>query len=277
VDPAKGAAAQLEKAVAGGSIAVNARGPKGEPVARVSVSLEIEGESASRRQELDLAGRARFEGVPAGRHSIGLDFSEWASAVISNGWEGVNIAPASIVLVKDGEETSVDLGFLEGTSRVEVSVVDGAGNPSAGVTVRLFGPCLREGRTGQDGRSPFEEVPAGEWSARAGDGFSGWVRPAWRLGDRETRSLRLVLGKGVIRGRVSKGPGAVGVSGIIVNASGPAWDMTTTRPDGSFVFEGAAPGRYTIEAVVKKGEARTAEVDVPPVGDAPDLEIRLEP
>ena len=142
--------------------------------------------------------------------------------------------------------------------------------------MRLIGVCLRQGRTGSDGRVVFDEVPAGEWSARAGE-RSRWMGEVWNLRDLETRSLRLVLGEGTIRGRVSRGPDGAGVSGIAVSASGPARDMTRTGPDGSFSFEHAAPGLYTIQAVLEEGDTRTVEAQVPAAGDAPPVEIRLEP
>jgi RNA polymerase sigma-70 factor (ECF subfamily) len=275
VDPARGAVLELEKRGPGGSIDVSARGPGGEPVARVSVTLEVEGEAAIRRVELDAGGRARFEGVPAGMHTVALDIAEWTSRILAERWEGLNLAPAHPVVIEDGGEASVELGFLRGTARVEALVVDGAGNPRAGVEVALSGVCPRQARTGSDGRAVFEEVPAGKWSARAGD--SRWRSEAWSLGDLEARSVRLVLGDGAIRGRVSRGPDGAGAAGVLVSALGPASNMTMTGPDGSFAFEAAAPGRYTIHAASSEGEVPAVEAEVPLAGDAPAVEIRLEP
>ena len=75
-------------------------------------------------------------------------------------------------------------------------------------------------------------------------------------------TARSLSNTGVIRGRVVDAQTEVGVARAEVQAVAAAINVTTrTRTDacGAYAFEGLAPGRYEVSAVVQRGGASARE------------------
>jgi hypothetical protein len=74
----------------------------------------------------------------------------------------------------------------------------------------------------------------------------------------------------VIRGRLRR-EGAVAEGGVAITGPGERTASAPAAPDGGFEVRRAAPGLYRLEA---QG-APPIELEVPPAGDPPPVEIRL--
>jgi carboxypeptidase family protein len=167
--------------------------------------------------------------------------------------------------------------------RLAVVVVDAAGAPVAGASVRAEGarravaspihePPFGEGTTGADGTCDL--VLSRRARTRVVVEKEGFARGEASV---EGPRARVVLGpSGRVRGRVVEDGSGAPVPGAVVRAGRDtaASSETRTTEDGTFVLRGLRPGRRRLEALTDLHQPATADVEVAAGGEAL-VEIRL--
>jgi hypothetical protein len=218
----------------------------------------------------------RFEGVPPGRNFVDADFGFGLLRSWKKELGGYPFRNRRTFELKEGEEASVELGFILGNSSVTVRAREGE-RPLPGLKIRLvqagppdldvWNPQLS---TGPDGAVTFARLRPGLYRVSVSEEDCRWTFPPWEVGEAESVERTIALGRAVIRGRLKR-EGAVAEGGVGITGPGERIAIAQAAPDGGFEIPRAAPGLYRLEV---QG-APPIELEVPPAGDPPPVEIRL--
>ncbi len=268
--------ASLRRVQSPGAVSVVIRGPAGDAVAGVRVLLRRPDDAAGRAVQSDGDGRVRFDGVSPGRHIVDADFSLGLLRRWKKELGGYPFRNRRTFELKEGEDASVELGFILGSSSMTVRAREGE-RPLPGLKVRLvqagppdFDVWNPQLSTGPDGAVTFARLRPGLYRVSVSEDDCRWTFPPWEVREAESVDRTIALGRAVIRGRLKRG-GAVAEGGVAITGPGERIAIAQADRDGGFEIPRAAPGRYRLEA---QG-APPIEVEVPPAGDPPPVEIHL--
>lgn len=247
----------------------------GNPIQGAKV--EVTGKGFKQQKQTDADGKVSFEKVPPGSYTYKvLKADEYGEAS-----GGLN------PIVEDGQET-LNVGVPPTDGRVEGTVLDDAGAPVVGATVKLDGK-RRSGTqeawsanatTDGNGKYAIAGVPPGTFVAkvdptdtRGGDSTEVTVRPNVA----STGDLELKRNDGALGGTVTDDAG-VAVSGaqvVLKDASGKQIDSTVTNEEGLYEFADIRPGEYLVEVVgtEKYGSASESAQVEPAAKGSRDLRV----
>jgi RNA polymerase sigma-70 factor (ECF subfamily) len=265
-----------------GTVVVEVLGGDGKPAVGQRVNLDISGRDTDLVATIDVSGRCRFEGVPAGDHTAVLEIQDWIKRMLAGGVTSDNTALTEQVDVKAGAEVLLRLGVLSPAAPITVEVVGVDGSPREGVQVHIYGPLLQDTTSDSDGRVTFEALPAGEYSVHVRDGdddSTDWtVDGHVAIATGVPGHVRVVVGDRRIQGRVvldgSKDPirGAM----LFVSDAHDRSLMVWTDRDGRFSLGGALAGDVKISIAAGKGLiTEVVHVDVRAGSDPDALTVRM--
>ena len=229
-----------------GDVRVRVLRPDGTPVSGAAVRLNRGGFPADALEGLsDGAGEVLLSGVSEG------SFGVWAEEA------GTGLTGRVSGIAQRGVATPVDL-IIRGAGTVTGTFLAADGlTPVVNAAVDLAAGGIRAyGATDSAGRFQLDAVPVGRFSLTALDPLTG--RKGRASGEvllqGELVDVTLIPSpRGSVSGWVTEADGATLVPGARVNLStgGPdaAYLQSTTRADGSFVFEAVPVGRFNLWAV----------------------------
>ena len=221
----------------------------GKPIQGATV--EVTGKGFKQQKQTNANGEVSIENVPPGRYAykvLAADEYGQASGDLNS-------------IVEDSRE-ALNVGVPPTDGRVEGTVLDDAGAPVVGATVKLDGN-RRSGNkevwsatatTDDNGKYAIPGVPPGTFTAkvdatdtRGGDSTEVTVRPnAASTGD-----LELKRNDGSLGGQVTDDTGTAvsGAKVVLKDAAGKEIGSTDTNDDGVYEFAGIRPGEYLVEVV----------------------------
>lgn len=221
----------------------------GKPIQGAKV--EVTGKGFKQQKQTGANGEVRIENVPPGRYAYKV------LAADEYGQASGDLNP----IVEDSRE-ALNVGVPPTDGRVEGTVLDDAGVPVVGATVKLDGN-RRSGNkevwsatatTDDNGKYAIPGVPPGTFTAkvdatdtRGGDSTEVTVRPnAASTGD-----LELKRNDGSLGGQVTDDTGTAvsGAKVVLKDAAGKEIGSTDTNDDGVYEFAGIRPGEYLVEVV----------------------------
>jgi protocatechuate 3,4-dioxygenase beta subunit len=280
---------------AGGTVVVRVLLEDGSPDPGKMVILQRNVPYEQKIAMADPRGEARFEKVPPGGWMVmRMD----AQAMQKKGFSAADME-MRIAEVSDGEETVVEIRPSRGAS-IRGRVTRG-GRPVSGAMVFLTGQGeaqeaisgMKFGTTAEDGTYSLDRVPPGEHTIAVSrpNNFVPVFSEKVVVGDRDvTKNLAMPPGgaAGTVTDERGSPLGGVQVlavpsdradfrSGSMNDAMHAFGGMTTSASDGSFRFEGLAPGGYVLR-VWREGmaPAYSDPFSMPELGDGPhDLSVRV--
>ncbi|SNV53378.1 Serine-aspartate repeat-containing protein D precursor [Corynebacterium imitans] len=221
----------------------------GKPIQGAKV--EVTGKGFKQQKQTDAKGDVSIENVPPGRYAYKV------LAADEYGQASGDLNP----IVEDSRE-ALNVGVPPTDGRVEGTVLDDAGAPVVGATVKLDGN-RRSGNkevwsatatTDDNGKYAIPGVPPGTFTAkvdatdtRGGDSTEVTVRPnAASTGD-----LELNRNDGSLGGKVTDDTGAAvsGAQVVLKDAAGKQIGSAETNDDGVYEFADLRPGEYLVEVV----------------------------
>ena len=257
-----------------GTVLVTVQRPGGALLTNAAVELRRATFPAEVLQGLtDPQGRVRFVNVSEG--AFGVEVAE-AVTGLSGRANGVVSAPGET----NALVTIVASGRVTGTFRT----ADGQQTiPFAQVT--LGGAVQAYATTDVDGRFELNAIPIGSFSIEAFDPLTGRRgRASGQLTtEGETVDLTVLqLPRGTVFGFVVAADGGTRIGGATITLRGGGFVSTeltaTTRPDGSFRFEGTSAGAFTLKATdPATGAVGQASDSLEFEGEAVDVTVALEP
>ena len=257
-----------------GTVLVTVQKPGGELVPDAIVEVRratFPGEVLQGRT--DAQGRVRFVNVSEG------PFGVLATQSIT-GLNGRTNGTAT----RDGETTAVVTiiasGRVTGTFRTATGVQT---IPFAQVT--LAGPAVAYATTDGSGRFEMTAIPVGDFTIEAFDPLTGRRGRATGRLSAEGQAVDvtvLQLPRGTVEGFVVGADGGTRIPAASVQLIGGSFVQTaliaTTRPDGSFRFEGVPAGTFTLKTEDPVSGARgEATGTLTSEGETADVTIVLEP
>ena len=267
---------RLETAHDTGVLEVLVSDPDGGPVPGIRVHLNTSTQLVPLVAATDASGVARFTAVASGLQV--LSFTEdWVRRSIDARWATEKHAELMTwAELGVGETRRLDLGYPRAGGVIACEVVDLAGQPLPGISVRLYGPMMREGKTDALGRIRFEGLVAGGYRSTV-RGEQDWIDTVPReLGNGAHLEVRRLIGNRSISGLVrSAGEGHPVVSGAHVSVTGDSLTGSPTRADGSFAIPEAVAGHYQVEVSADGFANARVEVDVSAEADAAVPEILM--
>ena len=247
----------------------------GKPIQGAKV--EVSGKGFKQQKQTNAKGEVSIENVPPGRYAYKV------LAAAEYGEASGDLNP----IVEDGQE-ELNVNVAPTNGRVEGTVLDDAGVPVVGATVKLDGnrrsgnkePWSATATTDDNGKYAIDGVPPGTFTAkvdatdtRGGDSTEVTVRPnAASTGD-----LELNRNDGALGGKVTDDAGTAvsGAQVVLKDAAGKQIGSTDTNNDGVYEFADLRPGEYIVEVVgtEKYGAAsETAQVE-PAAKGSRDLRV----
>ncbi len=237
----------------------------GNPIQGAKV--EVSGKGFKQQKQTDAKGEVSIENVPPGRYAYKV------LAAAEYGEASGDLNP----IVEDGQE-ELNVNVAPTNGRVEGTVLDDAGVPVVGATVKLDGN-RRSGNkelwsatatTGDNGKYAIDGVPPGTFTVkvdptdtRGGDSTEVTVRPnAASTGD-----LELNRNDGALGGTVTDDAGTAvsGAKVVLKDAAGKHIGSTDTNDDGVYEFANLRPGEYIVEVVgTEKYGAKSENAQVEP-------------
>jgi len=222
----------------------------------------VETWSGGQVARVDASGSFALEGLPDGRHWIGVEAPS-AGMVMNRIWEGR-------IEIKDGAQQVLHLDVAVAGARIKVQ--DPKGNPLPGLQVELQGQMATQGRrqglvkahaiTDATGAAVFQTVPEGRYRVRnAGGRNASWVFPRTNINVFGSRTAATVGIRAIpvieIGGQVEYDLSGLDDAGKkIANANKPTWLVfedsghhiwgPVRRRGDNYMFEipGVAPGTY---------------------------------
>jgi len=276
----------------------------GAPIRKAQVALRATQQNTVYQAWTDAAGRFRIENAAPGEYWM------WTGA---QGYESMShraTSPAQRVTVKDGE-TVRDLAIrLVPLGRITGKVVDEAGDPVAGVSVRAMRNRYVRGmktletreRVTTDERGEFRlfDLDPGVWYLRAvknlpfpkvtgrvhstvieEDYVPASTGPIEVAPGAEVQEAGLRLRKVPVyhfRGRVMDARTGAGVGGARVHALDDGWSVQV-KEDGSFDIRAMTPGTYRMAAELNRDGQMVSAAQTVVVSDrdVDGVVFRLEP
>lgn len=258
-----------------GSVAVQVQRPGGAPVTGSPVVLQRGTFPSEKLQGVtDAQGRVRFVNVSEGPFSI--EATEAGTGLTGR---------ASGRVVRDAEIASLVTITASGRVTGTFLTADGLrAIPFAQVSLSAGG-VQAYATTDTAGRFELTAIPVGTFSVEAFDPASNRRGRASGQLVSEGQAVDvtvLQLPRGTVAGFVVNADGTTRVAGatvkLLTGGFVPTELLATTRPDGSFRFEGIPQGAFTLEAEDTvsgaKGQARGA---IATEGEEVDLNVVLEP
>lgn len=237
----------------------------GKPIQGAKV--EVTGKGFKQQKQTDAKGEVSIENVPPGRYTYKV------LAAAEYGEASGDLNP----IVEDGQE-ELNVNVAPTNGRVEGTVLDDAGVPVVGATVKLDGnrrsgnkePWSATATTDDNGKYAIDGVPPGTFTAkvdatdtRGGDSTEVTVRPnAASTGD-----LELNRNDGALGGKVTDDAGTAvsGAQVVLKDAAGKQIGSTDTNDDGVYEFADLRPGEYIVEVVgTEKYGAKSESAQVEP-------------
>jgi hypothetical protein len=218
-------------------------------VAGVQLNLVDLGGMPVAQRFTDGTGGYLFEGVAPGSYSVQMVVPPHYTTL-------VNQKPATVTAKN---VTAVNFQLAGATGAVDVQVTGPLGVGVAGVQLKLVGPngFMEQNSTGDNGGYLFNEVAPGSYSVQI------VVPPQYSTNVNEkpvtvtaknvsTVDFQLVDANGAVGGRVtdSKGEGVKDVRLNLVDLNGAPLTQKFTDGTGEYLFEGVAPGNYSVQIVV---------------------------
>ncbi|MFB9278048.1 carboxypeptidase regulatory-like domain-containing protein [Cohnella cellulosilytica] len=221
----------------------------------------------------DSAGRFRFDNLQVGSYVLTGSFADYTLDTA-----GVTVRPE--------QESEVLLTLTPNPAAVSGRVVDPAGSPLAGASVRLIDPGETPravGQTDAEGRFAVGGLPVGVLIAVVSAPGYSTVTVSLRLSPGlmvEGLLFTLQPNPGGITGTIRDADTGEAIAGAAVearqsDASGVAIAVVATSPSGNYMFEGLRPGTYAI--VVSAAEYVTASIGaIVASGETTDGSLTLE-
>jgi hypothetical protein len=258
-----------------GAVAVQVQRPGGAPVAGAAVTLRRGTFPSETLQGVtDGQGRVRFVNVSEGVFSV--EATEAGTGLTGR---------ASGSVVRDAEIAS--LVTITASGRVTGTFLNADGSraiPFAQVSLSAGG-VQAYATTDTSGRFELTAIPVGTFSVEAFDPASNRRgRASGQLvAEGQTVDVTILqLPQGTVAGFVVTADGVTRVGGATVKLSSSGFVRTellaTTRPDGSFRFDGIPQGTFALEAEdAVSGAKGRAEGRMSGEGEEVDLNVVLEP
>ena len=271
----------------GGTLRGVVRTSDGKPVAGANVSAQTTGGGARSQRgwssdRTDDQGKFEMRGLVIGDYAVSVYAEQERTP-----------DPRPKATIKEGAPTELEI-VLEAGGSIAGSVVDGDGQPVAGVDVRVANDGWNNdsARSGDDGTFLLEKVRPGERRVVASRGWwSALKRPGSSDDDVQGEKVMVAAGKtatvrlvvesraGVIHGKVSDSAGQPVVDAWVIAtreseragaAAGEAaresrWSWgrddrpVITGTDGAFTVRDLSPGTYTVRAYRRGGGEAVAE------------------
>ena len=192
------------------------------------------------------SGAFTFTNVPLGNYTV-------IAADPTSGDRG----QTSAALTTAGRTVPVTIDMV-GLGAVNVTVVDGGGNPSAGAVVQLSGGQFNQQQSGvttANGTLTFSQELTGNLSLFATNGASGLTGSAsFTLAAGQTAAVTVTLqSAGSIQGTVYQLNGTTPVAGVTVQVDGNA--KTSTNAGGQYVLTNIVTGTHTVYVLDAAGNA----------------------
>lgn len=187
-------------------------------------------------------GSFEVHGLPAGTGSVGIRPA------------GKKLTIYHPFTARSGEK--IDLGDIEigdgATVKVQVVQMPG-GKPAAGVVVRVRGLSDKQLSTGEDGVATFAGLSPGHVSVQLPD-KSVAFDSGFSVADGETKTVRVVLGGAILKGKVLQAGKPVPWARVWATNMTPLWSRNVSAradTEGRFTLEALAPGPWEVNVLME--------------------------